>query len=313
MSKSLRGSLLLLLASAVWGAAFVAQRVGMDSIGPLWFNGLRMLLAGVVLLPVIRIADRKKGTGAGVPKDRKTLWKAGGLCGLFLFIASNLQQVGLVQTTAGKAGFITALYVVLVPVSAWMIFRKSPGWVIWIGVALAVVGMYLLCVPSGEQELNQGDLLVLGCAICFTGHILTVDRFSPRVDGIRLSCIQFFVCGGLSVAVALFREQLTAEMLKGALIPMLYAGILSGGVGYTLQIVAQKDTNPTVASLVMCMESVFALLSGALILGEKMTSRETWGCVVMFAAVILSQLSPLLKKTQATDTPLPGTKDVFQK
>lgn len=299
MSKSLRGSLLLLLAAAVWGAAFVAQRVGMDNIGPLWFNGLRMLLAGTVLLPVIRIADRKRGAEKPRTGDRKTLWKAGTVCGLFLFIASNLQQIGLVETTAGKAGFITALYVVLVPVSTWLLFRKNPGPVIWISVALAVTGLYLLCVPSGEQELNRGDLAVLGCAVCYTGHILTVDRFSPRVDGIRLSCIQFFVCSVLSCAVALFRETLTGEMLKEALIPMLYAGVLSGGVGFTLQIIAQKDTNPTVASLVMCLESVFALISGALILGERLTARENLGCAVMFAAVILAQLSPLLRKKKA--------------
>ncbi len=295
--KSLRGSLLLLLTALIWGAAFVAQRVGMEHMPPLAFNGIRMLLAGVLLLPVVMVSDRRRPEKRRVSAGgRKQQWRAGILCGMLLFISSTLQQIGLVYTTAGKAGFITALYVVLVPVTAWLIFRKNPGRAIWISVALAVAGLYLLCVPREQLSLNHGDLLVLGCAVCFTGHILVVDYYSPSVDGIRLSCTQFFICGALSLGISLLTETITWEGIRLALIPILYAGGLSGAVGYTLQIIAQRDTNPTVASLMMCMESVFSVLSGALILGETMSGREAAGCGIMFAAVVLAQLSPILHK-----------------
>ena len=307
-NKSLRGSLLLLLTAAIWGAAFVAQRVGMDHLGPLTFNGTRMLLAGVALLPVIWLNDRARKaknaetaparagqSAVNTQPDQKTLLRGGLLCGLFLFISSTLQQFGLMTTTAGKAGFITALYVVLVPLIAWGVMKKNPGRWIWVSVLLAVVGLFLICVPAGQDfSLNHGDLLVIGCAVCFTGHILVVDHYSPRVDGLRMSCIQFFVCGLLSLIPAFFTESITLSALRGALIPIVYAGVFSGAVGYTLQIFAQRDTNPTVASLLMCLEAVFAVLTGALLLGERMTAREGVGCVVMFAAVILAQLSPLL-------------------
>ena len=294
-NRSLRGSLLLLLAAVIWGGAFAAQRVGMDHLGPLFFNGTRMLMAGVALLPVILLSDRRKPARTErTDVQRRDQRIAGCLCGVLLFVSSTLQQIGLKYTAAGKAGFITALYVVLVPVAGWLLFRKNPGRAIRVSVLLAVAGLWLLCVPAGGLELNIGDLYVLGCAICFTGHILTVDHYSPRTDGLRLSCTQFFVCGVLSVGISLFTETVTAEGIRGAMIPLLYAVILSGAVGYTLQIVAQRDTNPTVASLMMCLESVFAVLSGALILGERMSGREAAGCAIMFTAVILAQLSPLI-------------------
>ncbi len=294
-NKALRGSLLLLLGSAVWGAAFVAQRVGMDHMGPFSFNGIRMLLAGIVMIPVtawIEGKARKKGTAAAPdPKEQQT---AGLLCGVFLFAASSLQQMALVSTTAGKAGFITALYVVLVPVAAWLLFRKNPGRIIWLGVALAVAALYLLCMPAGGFTLQGGDLLLLGCAGCFTAQILCVDHYAGRVSGVRLARDEFLVTGGLSMAVALFTETITSAGVREALIPILYAGICSGAVGYTLQIFGQQDTDPTVASLLMCLEAVFAVLTGALMLGEKMTVRETVGCVMMFVAVVLAQLSPVI-------------------
>ncbi len=295
--KSLRGSLLLLLTAMIWGVAFVAQRVGMEHMPPLAFNGIRMLLAGVLLLPVLLASDRRNPDHRPAsPTARRRQRTAGLLCGSLLFAASTLQQIGLVYTSAGKAGFITALYVVLVPVAAWLFYRKNPGKAIWLSVVMAVIGLFLLCVPSGRLSLNQGDLLVLGCAVCFTGHILVVDHYSPSVDGIRLSCTQFFVCGALSMIISVMTEHMTWEGIRQALIPILYAGGLSGAVGYTLQIVAQRDTNPAVASLMMCMESVFSALSGALLLGETMTGRETAGCCIMFAAVVLAQLSPMLTK-----------------
>ncbi len=291
--KSLRGSLLLLLGSVIWGAAFVAQRVGMDHLGPFSFNGIRMLLAGIVLIPVAAFIDRKKEPGVRPdPKDQR---KAGLLCGALLFVASSLQQMGLVTTSAGKAGFITALYVVLVPVAAWLLFRKNPGRVIWLGVVLAVFALWLLCMPAGGGfALQGGDLLVLGCAVAFTGQILCVDYYAPKVSGVKLARDEFLVTGVLSLLIAVFTETITWTGIREALIPILYAGLMSGAVAYTLQIIGQRDTDPTVASLIMCLESVFATLSGALILGEKMTVRETVGCVLMFVAVVLAQLSPVI-------------------
>lgn len=291
--KSLRGSLLLLLGSVIWGAAFVAQRVGMDHLGPFSFNGIRMLLAGIVLIPVAAFMDRRKIPGVRPdPRDQR---KAGLMCGVLLFVASSLQQMGLVTTTAGKAGFITALYVVLVPVAAWLLFRKNPGRVIWLGVALAVFALWLLCMPAGGGfALQSGDLLVLGCAVAFTGQILCVDYYAPKVSGVKLARDEFLVTGVLSLVIAVFTETITWTGIREALIPILYAGLMSGTVAYTLQIIGQRDTDPTVASLIMCLESVFATLSGALILGEKMTVRETVGCVLMFVAVILAQLSPVI-------------------
>lgn len=294
--RSLRGSLMLLLASMVWGFAFVAQRIGMDSMQPLSFNGIRTLLAGICLLPVVAVSDRRNPAHPPLTRAlRKRQLLAGLLCGLFLFLASNLQQAGLVSTSAGKSGFITALYVVLVPVVNFTLFRKNPGRWIWVSVVLAVAGLFLLCVPSGERfSLNRGDMLTLGCAICFTGHILVVDYFSPGVDPIRLSCHQFFISGSLALLLSLFTESVSWSGICSALPSLLYAGVISGAVGYTLQILGQKATPPTTASLLMCLESVFAVLSGALILGEHMTPREMVGCCIMFVSVVLAQLSPVI-------------------
>ena len=290
--KSLRGSLLLLLGSVIWGAAFVAQRVGMDHMGPFSFNGIRMLLAVAVMTPVTLLAEQKKSPETVTdPKDQR---RAGLLCGVMLFAASSLQQMGLVTTTAGKAGFITALYVVLVPVAAWLLFRKNPGRIIWLGVALAVVALYFLCIPAEGFTLQGGDLLEFGCAVCYTVQILCVDHYAPKVSGVRLARDEFLITGVLSLLIALFTETITWEGIREALIPLLYSGIMSSAVGFTLQIIGQRDTDPTVASLLMCLESVFAVLTGAIVLGEKMTVRETVGCVMMFSAVILAQLSPVI-------------------
>ena len=293
--KSIKGSLLLLLGSVIWGAAFVAQRVGMDHMGPFTFNGIRMLLAWLVMVPVAAVFEsgHKKNPDQAVP-DRKEQTAAGLLCGGFLFAASSLQQMGLVTTTAGKAGFITALYVVLVPVAGWLLLRKNPGRIIWMGVALAVAALWLLCMPAGGFELQGGDLLVLGCAVCFTFQILCVDHYAPRVSSVKLARDEFLVTGSLSMLIAVLTEEITAAGIREALIPILYAGILSGAFGYTLQVLGQRDTDPTVASLLMCLEAVFAVLTGAVLLGEKMTAREAAGWVLMFTAVILAQLSPVI-------------------
>ena len=294
-NKSLRGSLLLLLGSVIWGAAFAAQRMGMDHVGPFTFNGVRMLLAWLVMIPVTAFFEgRNKKNPEYTAPDPKEQRISGLICGFLLFAASSLQQMGLVTTTAGKAGFITALYVVLVPVAAWLLFRKNPGRIIWMGVALAVAALWLLCMPAEGFSLQGGDLLVLGCAICFTFQILCVDHYAPRVSNVKLARDEFLVTGGLSMIVALAAEPVSAAGIREALFPILYAGIMSGAAGYTLQVLGQRDTDPTLASLIMCLEAVFAVLTGAVLLGEKMQPRETVGCILMFAAVILAQLSPVI-------------------
>ncbi len=293
--KALRGSLLLLLGAVIWGAAFAAQRAGMDHVQPFTFTGVRMLLAGLVMIPASAIARRRNGVEM-TPERAREQRRGGLLCGVLLFTATSLQQIGLVYTSAGKAGFITALYVVLVPVAAWLLFRKQPGRVIWAAVGIAVAALYLLCVPAEGFQLERGDLMVLGCAVTFTAQILCVDHYAPRVDGFTLARDEFLVTGVLGMAVALVTEEIRMDGILEAAFPILYAGILSGAVGYTIQIVGQRDVNPTIASLLMCLESVFAVLTGAVFLGERMTGKEAAGCVLMFTAVIMAQLSTLMKK-----------------
>ena len=293
--KAFRGSLLLLLGSVIWGAAFAAQRMGMDHVQPFTFSGVRMLLAGLVLIPAAAVAKRKTAGRPAIAEAKKQQRTGGLLCGLFLFAATSLQQAGLVYTSAGKAGFLTALYVVLVPVAGWLLFRKQPGRIIWLSVGLAVAALYLLCIPSTGFRLEPGDLMVLGCAVCFTGQILCVDHYAPKANGLELARDEFLITGVLSMTVAALSEEIHPEGLLEAAVPILYTGILSGAVGYTLQIIGQRDVNPTVASLLMCLESVFAVLTGAVLLGERMTGREAAGCILMFTAVILAQVSTLKK------------------
>ncbi|MBR2822890.1 MAG: DMT family transporter [Clostridia bacterium] len=295
MKKSaLRGSLLLLLTSLIWGFAFTAQRAGMDAMRPVSFNGLRNVISGLCLTAFTAVTDRRGSAGrpAQSPENKRALLIGGICCGVMLAAASTLQQMGLVYTSAGKGGFITALYVVLVPVTNWLLFHKKPGKWILLSILMAVGGLFLLCLPRGEGfSLNKGDLMVIGCAVCFTGQILCVDHFAALTDPVHLSRNQFLVCGALCMIAALLTEPISTEGIRAALIPMLYAGVLSGAVGYTLQMVGQRDVNPTLASMIMCLESVFAVLGGAVLLGERMTPREGFGCIVMFAAVILAQLS----------------------
>ena len=294
--KVLRGSLLLLLGAVIWGAAFAAQRAGMDHVGPFTFSGVRMLLAGIVMIPASMLSRRKAGP---VTVEVQKKQRRGGLiCGLLLFFATSLQQIGLVYTSAGKAGFITALYVVLVPVAGWVFLRKQPGKMIWAGVGLAVIALYLLCVPAEGFQIEKGDALLLGCAVCFTGQILCVDHYAPQVDGLTLARDEFLITGALSMIIAVFTEEIRMDGILEAAFPIIYSGIFSGAVGYSLQIIGQRDVNPTVASLIMCLESVFAVLTGAILLGERMTGREIAGCVLMFCAVILAQLSAVFKRSR---------------
>ena len=290
--KELRGSLLLLVGAVIWGSAFAAQRAGMDHIGPFTFTGIRTTLGGLFMAAAAALRERKDGPERKC--DPRLQRKAGILCGLFLFAATSLQQAGLVSTSAGKAGFLTALYVVLVPVAGLLLFRRNPGRIIWLCVALAVAALFLLCVPAGGFRVEPGDLMLIGCAVCFTGQILCVDRFSPRVSSLALVRDQSLVTGVLSILIALLTEPISRAGIRDALFPILYTGIMSSGVGYALQAVGQRDVRPTIASLLMCLESVFAVLTGVLLLGERMTLREGFGSLLMFTAVLLAQAGPLL-------------------
>lgn len=285
--QTLLGSGMLLLAAVIWGCAFVAQSVAMDHIGPFTFGSLRFFMGALVLLPAILFRKARKIHAPTRPKD--AVW-GGLLCGGFLFLASASQQIGLLYTTPGKSGFITALYVVLVPLAGLLLFRRRVSPLLAVGALLAVVGLYLLCGENGFS-VNQGDLYTLACAVLFTGQILMVDRFVTRVDGVMLSCLEFTVSGILNGLVALFLEPDFAwAAVAAAWLPLCYTGIMSSGVAYTLQILGQKRTPPAIASLLMSLESVFAVLSGALVLWQWPTAREWIGCAVMFAAVILAQI-----------------------
>ncbi|MBQ8954558.1 MAG: DMT family transporter [Clostridia bacterium] len=289
--KQLKYGLLLVLTALIWGTAFVAQSQATDDVGPFTFNAARMLVGCAALLPCIRLLDglkAKGGEAVAASGSKKTLLLGGACCGAVLFVASAFQQAGIGYTSVGKAGFITALYIVLVPLAGLLLGRKT-GAALWAGVGLAVAGMYLLCM-SGEAGVNRGDVLCFFCALFFTGHILVIDHFSPMVDGVRMSCLQFFVAGALSLVAMLIFEKPDWPRVLAAWFPILYAGVLSSAVGYTLQIVAQKNVNPTLASLIMSLESVFSALSGWLILGERLTGRELAGCALMFAAIVLAQL-----------------------
>ena len=291
----MRNSLLLLLTALIWGVAFVAQSVGGDAVGSFTFNGVRSLIGSAVLLPVIYFLDGQKKRELGEEKfqaekgDQKTLLTGGICCGIMLCIASNFQQFGISFTTVGKAGFITAMYILIVPVLGLFMKRKV-GVKVWAGVVLATIGLYMLCMTSEKLTLSKGDFLVLICAGFFSLHILIIDHFSPKVDGVRMSCIQFFVCGIISMIGAFLFEAPDLGAIISGWLPILYAGVLSCGVAYTLQIVGQKNMDPTVASLILSLESVFSVLAGWVILHQTLSVRELSGCVLMFLAIILAQL-----------------------
>ena len=298
MKQQIKSSLILLLTATIWGVAFVAQSVGMEYIGPFTFNAIRCVLGGLVLIPIILVLKKKKETGAEnqEKEDKKTLWTGGIACGVILCIASNLQQFGIMEASVGKSGFFTALYIVMIPVIGIFI-GKRPGIKLWFCVALAVVGMYLLCMKDGSFTIERADIMLLLCALAFSFHILVVDYFSPKVGGVKMSCIQFFVCGVLSAVGMLFTETPDISNIQAAWLPLLYAGLLSCGVGYTLQIVGQKGINPVIASLIMSLESVISALAGWVILGQVLSPKEILGCVLMFVAIIITQIPIGNKKT----------------
>ncbi|MBQ7624611.1 MAG: DMT family transporter [Clostridia bacterium] len=288
--KRFKGSLFLLITAVIWGTAFVAQSVAMDSLGPFTFNALRMFLGGCALLPVLLIIRRRSPEGFG---DKKELLRGGVLCGAVLTFASATQNYAFVfpDVTVGKAGFITTLYVVLVPLIAFVFLRRKLRPVIIPCIILAVAGLYLLCM-TGKINFSRGELVLLLCALLFSLHILTADHFSPRVNGVALSCIQFFSASVISAVCALLfeRSSFSLSVIGDAWFSIVYAGVISCGVGYTLQIVGQRYVEPSVASLLMSLESVFAVISGWIILQETLSLRELIGCILMFAAVVLSEL-----------------------
>ena len=282
--NTLRQSMLLLMAATIWGFAFVAQSVGMDYVEPYTFIAARNVIALAVLLPWIVVTDNQHRK-----KDNKSLLIGGICCGICLFAASALQQIGMKYTTVGKAGFITAMYLVLVPVFG-IFLKKKTGVKVWIAVGLASLGLYLLCITKGDFRLQKGDIYILGCAAVFALHILFVDHFSPLVDGVKLSCVQFATNAVLGTVLMLLLEKPELSDVCAAWLPIVYAGALSSGVGYTFQIIGQRGMNPTAASLILSLESVISVLAGWLLLHQTLSVRELAGCALAFAAIILVQL-----------------------
>lgn len=293
MNKRLQGSIVLMLAALIWGISFVAQSEGMNYIEPNTFNGIRTMLGSISLIPVILVLNaQKKKKGEYTPMnghEKRRLAAAGIICGVLLCAATTLQTYGLIYTTAGKSGFITALYMIFITIFSIFLGKKIKP-VIVISIVTAIFGMYLLCIKKGDFEINLGDILTLICSLIFTFHILSIDYFSTRVNGVYLSCMQFFVCSILNLIIMFIFENPQTDMILKCTIPILYSGIMSCGVAYTFQIIGQRQAEPTVASILMSLESVFAALAGWIFLREAMSTREIIGCALMFGAITLVQL-----------------------
>lgn len=297
--KKLASSLMLMLTAFIWGAAFVAQSVGMDYVGPYTFNAARFAIGGVVLIPCIFLLRRGNKNGGERPRmtagERKLAVVGGICCGLCLGLASSLQQVGILYSdSVGKVGFMTSLYIIIVPLLG-LFLGKRVGMNIWGSVAIAAAGMYLLCMTGG-LNIQQGDFFAFLCAVGFSVHIMVIDYFSPKTDGVVISCIQFLIASLFAAILMVLFETPRLDGLLAAWAPILYAGVLSSGVGYTLQVVAQRNIEPTIASLIMSLESVFSLLTGWVILGQRLAARELLGCVLVFAAIVLAQVPMPVKK-----------------
>lgn len=291
--KQLLGNLLLLLAAFVWGIAFVAQTEGMEYVGPFTFQGSRFVIAVIVLIPVMFVSDgikKKQGLYIPLSKEQKKYHIKGGIiCGIVLAVAANIQQIALQYTTPGKGGFITAMYILFVPMLG-IFLKKRVSAKVWIGVVIAAAGLYFLCINE-SLSVNKGDALLLLCAIGFTFHIIVIDKYSPQCDGIRLSITQFSVAAVISVIIMMVVEKPQLSDLSAAWITIVYAGAFSCAGGYTLQIIGQKySTNPTIASLLMSLESVFSVLAQMVILRDVPSAKEFLGCALMFGAIILAQL-----------------------
>ena len=314
-THKLRNTFFLLLTAMIWGAAFVAQSVSMDYIGPFTFICLRSVIGGLFLIPVIIVLDgiRKKSQNESAnavsaenilhietEEKQRLSWKnkqlieGGIVCGIFLFFANCFQQTGIQYTTVGKAGFITTFYIIIVPLIG-LFFKKYCGILTWIGVVIALAGLYFLCITQ-KLTIQRGDALILCCSVLYAGQILAIDHYNPFVDGVKMSCIQFLTGGVLGAVFMLLFENPSIAMILSATGPILYTGIMSTGVGYTLQIVGQKGLNPTVAALILSLESVFSALSGYVFLHQVLTIRELIGCALMFIAIVLAQLPDIRRK-----------------
>lgn len=285
--QKLKGNMILMLMAFVWGMGFVAQSQGMELIGPNTFNGLRMLIGSLILLPVA-LYNRKKYSKTNTYSD-KALIKSGVICGMILCAASTIQTYGLIYTTAGKSGFITAMYMIFVPIISIFLGKKITCKTFFCAI-VALFGMYLLSMGGDSTEVNFGDFLTLICAILFSFHILVIDHYSQKVEAIAFSCIQFFVCGLINIILMLIFEDFSPEIIKQCVYPILFSGIFACGVGYTLQPIGQRYADPSVASIIMSLESVFAMLGGIVILSEIPLITEIIGCIIMFAAIIVIQL-----------------------
>lgn len=289
----LKGSLMLFFCALIWGLAFVAQSVGADHVGAFTFNGIRSLVGAVFLIPCVAFFDRLAGKpfsfwGTDNKTERQDLITGGIVCGIVLTVASTLQQIGIGHTSVGKAGFITTLYIVIVPLLG-LIAGKPVTRLQWLSVIIAAAGMYFICITE-SFSVNYGDMIIFACACFFALHIIAIQRFAVMADGVRMSLLQFAVCGILSLPAIFFYETPTWEALEAAWLPIMYAGVMSCGIAYTLQILGQKYVNVILASIILSMESVFSVLSGWLLLGEQLSLREISGCGLVFAAILLAQM-----------------------
>lgn len=296
------GIIMLTLCSLIWGTAFIAQSVGAEYLEPLTFNCARSILAAIFLLPCFLIFDKLAGRklslwGTEDAATRQRLLRGGVICGLALTIASLFQQIGMAYTTVGKGGFITSLYIVIVPILGMLFFKNKVSILQWLSVVIATVGMYFICINEAFT-INQGDMYILICAFCFSIHILCIESVIQGLDGVRMSFIQFLTCSIVNGVLMFIFESPSWNNLSLAWEAVAYAGIMSSGVGYTLQIIGQKHVSSVLASMLMSLESVFAMLSGWLLLGQVLTTRELWGCGLVFVAIILAQVPMPTKHSQ---------------
>lgn len=290
-ARALKSDILLLLTAIIWGFAFVAQRMGMDHVGPYTYNGIRFFLGSLSLIPIMLICRRNESSRVEKVEtaSRKTVVFGGGLAGLFLFLGASMQQVGLVYTTAGKAGFITGLYVVIVPITG-LLWHQRPAAGTWVGAFMATAGLYLLSITK-SFTIAYGDFLVLVSAFFFAGHVHIIGWLSPKIDSLKLSFYQFVACSALSLATAFLIETITLSGIREAMLPILYGGFLSVGVAYTLQVVGQKDAKPAHATIILSMEGLFAAVGGWLMLNESLSMRGMVGCGLMLCGMLLSQMN----------------------
>lgn len=286
--KNTRSNVLLLIAAILWGFAFVAQRAGMAHVGPFTFNGVRFALGSISLVPLILINRKRQTTDESSPTHIKTVILGGCLAGSVLFVGASLQQIGIIYTTAGKAGFITGLYVIIVPILG-LFWRQKSDISAWFGAVLATIGLYFLCVTRGFS-ISHGDLLVLLSAFFWAGHLHIISWLSGRINPIKLAFIQFLICSVLSLVAAVFLETISLQKLLDAAIPILYGGLVSVGIAFTIQVVAQRNAHPTHAAIILSLETVFAVIGGWVVLGERLSRRSLVGCALMLAGILTSQL-----------------------